>query len=218
MDLPQRKPQRLKGYDYSQNNAYFITICTQNRLPILGSIKNDIVALSEFGKVVEEKLLNIGNGTDVFIDKYVFMPNHIHLILIIERFVTVYCTGTTRGSFPTSAETIRSDGTTRGAFSTMPETFRDDGMIPLPSPGFDAGYFPSVSEMVQRFKTATTSSYIHGVKSGIYPPFEKKIWQKSFYDHVIRNEKGYLEVWRYIDENPLKWRDDELLKNIGDVF
>lgn len=69
----------------------------------------------------------------------------------------------------------------------------------------------TVSEMVQRFKTVTTKLYIDGVKSGLYPPFEKKIWQKSFYDHIIRNEKGYLEIWQYIDENPYKWHEDELM-------
>lgn len=77
--------------------------------------------------------------------------------------------------------------------------------------GTTQGSFPTVSEMVRRFKTITTKLYIDGVNSGVYPPFENKIWQKSFYDHIIRDEKGYLEVWQYIDENPLKWQQDEYL-------
>lgn len=157
MDVPQRKPQRLKGYDYSQDNAYFITICTQNRIHLFGQIEKDTVVLNGTGRMVEERFLNIANQEGVYIDKFVIMPNHIHAII----------------------------------------TTQQSGM--------------TVSEMVQRFKTVTTKLYIDGVKSGLYPPFEKKIWQKSFYDHIIRNEKGYLEIWQYIDENPYKWHEDELM-------
>lgn len=70
--------------------------------------------------------------------------------------------------------------------------------------GTTQGSFPTLSEMVQRFKTITTKLYIDGVKNNEYPPFDKKIWQKSFNDRIIRNEKGYQEVWQYIDENPQK--------------
>ncbi|MEG1894883.1 MAG: transposase, partial [Oscillospiraceae bacterium] len=75
--------------------------------------------------------------------------------------------------------------------------------------GTTQGSFPTaVSDIVQRFKTITTKLYINGVKNGDYPQFNKKIWQKSFHDHIIRNEHDYLEIWQYIDENPLKWKDD----------
>lgn len=158
-DLPKRKPQRLKGYDYSRNGAYFITICTQNRLPLFGDVAGGAVALNKAGKMVEDRLLNIANDT-VSVEKYCIMPDHIHIILLISG------DGTTQGSFPTP-----------------------------------------VSEIVQRFKTITTKLYIDGVKSGDYPPFDKKIWQKSFHDHVIRNGQDYQEVWNYIDENPLKWEE-----------
>ena len=65
----------------------------------------------------------------------------------------------------------------------------------------------TVSEFMQRFKTLTTKLYIDGVKKGIYPPFDKKLWQKSFYD-LIRDENDYLNHWRYIEENPMKWDED----------
>lgn len=162
MELPQRKLQRLKNYDYSQNNAYFLTICTQNRAHLFGSIETMSIKLNDVGQMIEEKLLNISKNADVEIDRYCIMPNHIHAIIVIAR------NGTTQGSFPT------------------------------------------VSEMVQRFKTITTKLYVDGVKSGEYPPFHKKIWQKSFYDHIIRDEQGYIEVCRYIAENPLNWQYDEL--------
>lgn len=161
MDHPNRKLQRLKNYDYSQNNAYFITICAQNRAHLFGNIENASMNLNKAGLMIEEKLLNISN-VNAELDKYCIMPNHIHAIIIIARG------GTTQGSFPT------------------------------------------LSEMVQRFKTVTTKLYIDGVKAGDNPPFEKKIWQKSFYDHIIRDSRSYQTIWQYIDENPMNWDDDEL--------
>ena len=71
--------------------------------------------------------------------------------------------------------------------------------------------FPTVSEIIRRFKTLTTKLYIDGVLSGLYPPFDKRIWQKSFYDHIIRSEQEYSEIWRYIDDNPIKWQTDHLI-------
>jgi len=161
LELPKRKSQRLKGYDYSHNNAYFITICAQNRCNLFGEITDATITINKAGEMVSERLLNISNAPGVTIDKYVIMPNHIHMIVRISD------NGTTQGSFPT------------------------------------------VSELVQRFKTITTKLYVDGVKDGSYAPFDKKIWQKSFYDHVIRNEDDYLRIWQYIDENPIKWTEDE---------
>lgn len=159
-EQPKRKPQRLQRFDYSQNGAYFITICTQNRLSLFCDIVDNHIQINRAGEMVEERLLNISNNV-ISVEKYCIMPNHVHAIL------SIVGDGTTQGSFPTT-----------------------------------------ISEVVQRFKTITTKLYINGVKNGEYPTFDKKIWQKSFHDHVIRNEQDYLEVWKYIDENPLKWEED----------
>lgn len=59
------------------------------------------------------------------------------------------------------------------------------------------------------FKTMTTNEYIKEVKNKNLPPFEKKLWQKSYYDHIIRNEQDYLNIWDYIETNPIKWTLDE---------
>ena len=64
----------------------------------------------------------------------------------------------------------------------------------------------SLEEIMRFFKTMTTNEYIRGVKSGLFPPFDKKLWQKSYYDHVIRNFQDYLETWEYIENNPAKWK------------
>lgn len=63
----------------------------------------------------------------------------------------------------------------------------------------------SLHDAIRWFKTMSTNEYINGVKKGMLMPFDKKLWQKSFYDHIIRNEYAYQEIWEYIDKNHLKW-------------
>jgi len=63
----------------------------------------------------------------------------------------------------------------------------------------------SLQDAMRFFKATTTNEYIKGVKSNNLPPFDKKLWQKSYYDHIIRNQKDYNEAWKYIDQNPEKW-------------
>ncbi len=63
-------------------------------------------------------------------------------------------------------------------------------------------------EIIKWFKTQTTNGYINLVKQGVLPKFSNKIWQRSYYEHIIRNEKSYNEIWKYIDENLIKWEED----------
>ena len=69
---------------------------------------------------------------------------------------------------------------------------------------------PTISDIVQSFKRYSTLEYIKLVKSGMLPRFDKQIWQRSFYDRIIRNQEEYNEIYEYIYENPLKWHTDEL--------
>ena len=69
---------------------------------------------------------------------------------------------------------------------------------------------PTISEIIQSFKRYSTVEYTKMVKNGILPPFDKQIWQRSFYDHIIRNRNDYDEIVKYIHENPIRWQFDEL--------
>lgn len=71
---------------------------------------------------------------------------------------------------------------------------------------------PTVNEIIQTFKRHTTIEYIKGVKKGIYQSFDKRIWQRNYYEHVIRNEKEYYKIVEYIRNNPLKWEEDKYYK------
>ncbi len=68
----------------------------------------------------------------------------------------------------------------------------------------------SISEMIQWFKTMTTNKYIQGVKSGIYIHFDKKIWQRNFYEHIIRDEADLNRIRDYIINNPMNWSYEKM--------
>ena len=158
MDYPNRKPIRLPEFDYHAG-AYFVTICTQDRRCILsdilvgdGVLDVPRVQLSKYGEIVEQTLEEINDTYQhISIQKYVLMPNHIHLLVQIED------NGTSRTPSPTN--------------KTLPM-------------------------LVSTFKRFTNK------KCGV------KLWQRSYHEHVIRNEQDYLEIWNYIDTNPQKWAED----------
>ena len=155
--INQRKRLRIKDYDYSSQNYYFVTLCTDNRSNIFGDVNN----LNNIGNIADAELQKITEHFPrVKVDKYVVMPNHIHAIIVIG------CDDTIVGN------------------------------------GLDRSKIPTLSEIIGLYKSGV-SRQVH--KS--YP--DLKVWQKSFYDHIIRNEKEYLEIWKYIDENPIRWQDDE---------
>jgi REP element-mobilizing transposase RayT len=116
MDLPKRKRMRLKDYDYSQNGSYFITICTKNRLHFFGAVGRDapgapfsdapgalfsdtpIVKLSNYGEAVRNEIEAIPSFyKGVVVEKYVIMPNHVHMILTVYR---EYTPGVSENSAP----------------------------------------------------------------------------------------------------------------------
>ena len=107
----------------------------------------------------------------------------------------------------TFRETIRQyDGVDSPIYVVMPNHFH--AIITISWADMESA--PTVSEIVQAFKRYSTLEYIKMVKDGILPPFDKQIWQRSFYDHIIRNQYDYNEIYEYIYENPVKWKFDPL--------
>jgi REP element-mobilizing transposase RayT len=95
VELPKRKNIRLQGYDYSQNGYYYITICTNNRQHLFGEIISvvgdglsvPIIELNENGKIIDEYIKNVAiKYENVKIDKYIIMPNHVHIILVNSNY------------------------------------------------------------------------------------------------------------------------------------
>lgn len=159
--FPPHKPNRLEGYDYGSEGVYFLTICTENRRSYLsrivarGILDAPETVLTSYGRIVEETLLHLDREwRSIHVQKYVIMPNHLHILLQVTE-------------------------TSMGA-SGMPRA--TDAVVP---------------RFVSSIKRFTNRS------CGI------RLWQKSYYDHIIRDEADYLEHFRYIEDNPAKWLEDQ---------
>jgi putative transposase len=166
-----RKSIRLPEYDYSQEGAYYITICAQNRRCLFGEIANGRMLLNQYGKIADQCWQAIPQHvTNTLLGEYIIMPNHIHGTIII---------------------TEPSLGTRHA--------------VSLPSRKlFGKPQSGSLSTIVRSYKSAVTKQ-INVVRAKNEPA----IWQSRFYEHVIRNDKSYNRIRRYILDNPLYWPQDD---------
>ncbi|MEA2096155.1 MAG: transposase [Candidatus Cloacimonadota bacterium] len=185
-----RKANRYIKYDYSQNGYYFVTICTKGRLEYFGKIQNGNMIMNEFGKVVEQRWLWLQDHFDyVRCGEFVVMPNHFHGILIIDSIV-----GTGRDlSFNPSNHPSNNNGTDNDPKGN--NIIRTGHNLSLQK-------IKSLSELIGAFKT-TSSKLIH--QSGL----KEFRWQRSFYDHIIRDEKSLQNIVQYIKDNSGNWEIDE---------
>ncbi len=145
-NLPVRKRLRLKEFDYSKEEIYFITLCIRNRIELLGKIvETNHIELTKLGNISEQYIKEIERKyTNIRIDEYVIMPNHIHLLIIINKQNEI-----------------------------------------------------TISRIIKQYKMYV--SKINGFS----------IWQKSFYEHIIRNEKEYWKIKKYIKDNIINWKQDK---------
>lgn len=158
--LVNRKSNRLKEYNYSQNGMYFITICSDNKqcffckIVECGILDAPKIEYSEYGEIIKNQIDCMNEMYDnINVEKYIIMPNHLHLIIEIKNN-----NGASRTPHPTN--TI-------------------------------------LSSFVGTLKRFTNR------KAG------KNLWQRSFYDHIIRDDEDYITKAQYIENNPAKWQEDE---------
>ena len=157
-ELPVRKKIRLQGYDYSTPGYYFVTICVEDKHEMLGTIDvgaatcRPSVQLSDIGKIADNSINNIHKRySHISVDKYIIMPNHIHIILRV-----------------------------------------------------------GVAENGRQVAAPTTVQTVIGnMKRYVSMQIGFSIWQKSFHEEIIKNERAYRNIWRYIENNPAKWAEDE---------
>jgi putative transposase len=194
-DIHHRRSIRVPGYDYAQPGAYFVTICLQDRECLLGEIVGDQTIPNEAGRVIEtwwHKLPQKFSSCNA--DTFVVMPNHIHGIIMI-RDETVGADPRVR---PDSSPTVAADPRVRPHSS--PTVGVDPRVRPVPH-----APLPSI---VQWFKTMTTNAYIRGVQVQGWTPFAVRLWQRNYYEHIVRDEVELERIRDYIVNNPVHWRDD----------
>ena len=211
-DRHQRRSIRLRGYDYAQAGAYFVTICTQDRHALFGGIAGGALLLNDAGRMVERwwDELNHKFPSAVF-DTFVVMPDHIHGIIAITTPGGDTVAG---GDTVVGGDTVAGD-TVVGGYVNPP--LRDDGIDIDAGDDHDANdahnvnadpAAVSLSTIIQWFKIMTTTDYIRHVKQSGWIPFNRRVWQRNYYERIIRDERQLEATRRYIIENPVRWAGD----------
>lgn len=203
--LHRRRSIRLKGYDYSQAGAYFITICTHNRASLFGEIVNGEMRLNELGQMVNFTWFDLVNHVkNIELGPFVIMPNHIHGIVHIIGGTEFESVGA--GSEPAPTEPVHSDPipNVRAELKTV----HSDPVHSDPTPNGRAGSEPAptaLPEIVRQFKTFSARR-VNDLRQTPGIP----VWQRNYYEHIIRDERDYLAIAQYVLNNPLRWELDSI--------
>jgi len=200
-----RRSIRLKGYDYSQAGAYFVTICVQDRACLFGEVVGDQMHLNDAGRIVLAEWEALpGRFSTVKLDVFGVMPNHLHGIIVIGTAGAGARPGATTGATtrvaPTSAAVTR-------PFERAPV---GAGLVPapiVPAPAIPAQQ-PTLGDIVGSFKSLTTDLYIYGVKQLGWPGFRGRLWQRNYHEHIIRTDTSLNCIRQYIRDNPAQWALD----------
>ena len=186
-DIHHRRSIRLKGYDYSQGGVYFVTICTHNRECIFGKIVDNEMTLNDYGKIVYEEWFlstKIRNEIRLYENEFVIMPNHIHGIVWVIYDDNVGATG-------------------RSPLQKHDRSPQQKNHLPY----YDNPHGP---------KNKSLSSFIAGYKSSVTKKINQirqtpctPVWQRNYYEHIIRNEIELNKIREYILNNPMNWETDE---------
>ena len=157
MEKPKRKLPRMRGFDYSQEAVYFVTICSHENKHIFGDVSkigdNNVFFSSRIGELVKENFFRLPERFPEFtLIHFSLLPNHLHFLTMKEKT--------------------------------------------------DHSNVKTLSDLVGAFKSLSDRA-VRNEMPGV------RIWQKSFHDHIIRDEKDFQTHWLYIEENVNRWNEDE---------
>lgn len=175
-DDPRRKPSRLAGYDYAQSAGYFVTLCSHERRNLFGQFVAGSLVLSSLGQLAGKTWLRLPEWfAVVYLDSYVIMPNHMHGVLVLLQ--------------------------DNGACLADPGQMRaKHGFAPTVNSNTPCGTKSlSLSSIIQAYKSCVAREWHRCSDS------KQSVWQRGFYDHVIRDEQGLQRIREYIMNNPAQW-------------
>jgi putative transposase len=201
-----KKSIRIKDYDYSQGGYYFVTICTNNRENLIGIIDNGTMILNDLGSVVEHCIYETKEHyPNTELDYFCIMPNHVHFIIIIKD--KQY---TSKNLPVQNFEKINNDIVEVQNF----EQFNNDVVGVQNDVVVGVQNFEPLQNRYQHIIPKSLGSIIRGFKIGVTKwarqnLFLDTVWQKNYYEHIIRNDKELYKTRKYIELNSLKWTEDE---------
>jgi REP element-mobilizing transposase RayT len=177
-----RRSIRLKGYDYTRSGAYFVTIVVWQRECLFGEIIDGEMRLNQFGKIVQRAWFDLPKHYPyVQLGTFCIMPNHVHaVIILIEPIVGAGLRPAPTGPAPTG---------------------------PAPTGPAPTGPAPTerhpLSEIVRAFKSFSARRINELRKTQGIP-----VWQRNYYEHIIRNDEEHNRIHLYIEANPANWMED----------
>lgn len=179
-EIHHRRSIRLKGYDYSEAGAYFVTVCVKDHTCLFGDLEQGEMKFNDAGNMVKTWWLSIPDKYQhAKLDEYTIMPNHFHGIINIVGADQCVCPDPS--IYPKHFTEIKNKGEHIGS---------------------------SLPKIIQWFKTMTTNEYISGINTHGWERFNGKLWQRNYYEHIIRNEKELQSIRKYIVNNPMQWELD----------
>lgn len=183
-----RKSIRLKGYDYSQPGLYFLTLCCQDRACLFGEVQNDDMVLNPFGKIAYTEWQKTEQIRDhAKMHEFIIMPNHLHGIIEITH--------------------QKKENLSIGTFQSPSQTI---GSIIR---GFKIATIKKIKDLINN-STGELGELRFAPTE--FTPTEKikalnfKLWQRNYYERIIRNEHQYHAITQYILNNPKHWSNDKL--------
>lgn len=199
-----RRSIRLRGYEYTGAGAYYVTVCTQGRLPLFGDVVNDMMVSNAMGNIVQRCWDAIPEHMPMVVcDAFVVMPNHVHGIIVI----TDVAAGS---SADNGSSSVGGVGAANSPPLQIPATndpgrSDDPGETTTPRrPPIAIMVKNSLGHIMQTFKAAVSRQ---AIRDGLMPR-GTPIWQRGYYESIIRDAAAHDRIARYIRDNPMNWKGD----------
>lgn len=211
LSLNNRRSIRLKGYDYSQEGLYFITLCIENKTHLFGEIEDKALQLNIFGKIaVEEWLKTAEIRNNIRLHEFVVMPNHFHAIIEI-TFSNNKTEKKELNTFKIPSQTIGAiiRGFKGATTKRIKEIIYQEKEKSIPDFSLSTGEFNPENSKKIFFKDKSTGEFQFAPTIAEAIDLSKSIWQRNYYEIIIRNKQAFLNISNYIKNNPKNWKKDK---------
>jgi putative transposase len=207
-EIHNRRSIRLPGYDYAGEGMYFITICTHNRQFLFGTVVNRKMVLNDAGMIANQCWKNIpAHFPNAVLHEHIIMPNHVHGIIELKNDRNIYVT---TPAIPVGNDGVMGRIMNVGAVGAV--VVGAENFLPLqPGHQFQKMIPRSIASIVKGYKIGVTKWYRSNMPSFANP--QTKVWQRNYYEHIIRNEQSYSTISNYIMTNPENWAEDRFYTN-----
>lgn len=201
-DRHHRRSIRLRGYDYTLAGAYYVTLVTQDRAPLFGDVVDGVMALNDAGLMIEQEWMNLVDRFPfIELDAFIVMPNHVHGIIVIGDSAAVGA-GLVPALIPTPNLSPQ-DQTVDTTDHPVDDGQKRAGTRPAPTS------LVALGDVIGAFKSITTHAFIKGVHQNGWPGFNGRVWQRNYYEHIIRDDPSLQRIRSYIESNPEQWAADK---------